>query len=123
MPGIVPRAGFGHELSLSVEKASPSPALPACSWLLLPCRGAEDPLPAGKAGPSFFFIFYFLFLMHFCATIPRLKEKRKRGLHVAIDHECVLRVAKPKSSRIHPRSELGLGSRESHCALAGAGDI
>lgn len=55
MPGTVPRAGFGHELSLFVEKASLSPVLPACSQLLLPHRGAEDPLPAGKAVPSICF--------------------------------------------------------------------
>lgn len=49
--------------SLCVESIPPSPVLPACSWLLLPLRGAGDPLPAGKAGP-------FPFLMHFCAAIP-----------------------------------------------------
>lgn len=55
VPGMVPQAGFGHELSLFVEKASPSTVLPACSRLLLPRRCAKDPLPAVKAGPSIFF--------------------------------------------------------------------
>lgn len=57
---VVPWAGFGEELSLFVQKSPPSPVLPACSRLLLPCRGAEDPLPAEKAGPLIF-IYYFFF--------------------------------------------------------------
>lgn len=64
LPGTSLWAGFGHELKLFVKKASPSPVLPACSWLLLPLRGAGDPLPAGKAAP-------FPLLMHFSAAIPQ----------------------------------------------------